>query len=197
MAPPAHDDWEQIRRWRQTRRTALIDARIHAGGKRRREWAQAIMPRVNSILADLEPGIVGFYWPFKGEFDARGLVRELLEQGWRAALPAVIEPRTPLEFRHWAPDTRLVPGVWKIPMPEERHLLAPTLLLVPLVGFDPGRYRLGYGGGYYDRTLASLTPRPLTLGIGYERCRLGTIFPQPHDIRMDIVVTEAATRRSP
>ena len=66
----------------------------------------------------------------------------------------------------------------------------PTNLLVPLVGFDTAAYRLGHGGGYYDRTLANLNPRPLTVGVGYEFGRLETIYPQPHDIPMDAIVTE-------
>ena len=69
--------------------------------------------------------------------------------------------------------------------------VTPDAVLVPLVGFDSGGYRLGYGGGFFDRTLASMEKHPVTIGVGFELCRLESIFPQPHDIPMDFVVTEA------
>ena len=75
-------------------------------------------------------------------------------------------------------------------MPADGRVVTPTVLLVPLLGFDEAGYRLGYGGGYYDRTLAAMTPRPLTIGVGYEVGRLKTIRPQPHDIPMDAIATE-------
>jgi 5-formyltetrahydrofolate cyclo-ligase len=80
-------------------------------------------------------------------------------------------------------------------VPAERQVVSPTALLVPLVGFDEQGYRLGYGGGYYDRTLAASKPRPLAIGLGYEFGRLATIHPQPHDAPMDAIVTEAGVRR--
>jgi 5-formyltetrahydrofolate cyclo-ligase len=85
--------------------------------------------------------------------------------------------------------------VWDIPIPIERQAVRPTALLVPLVGFDRQGYRLGYGGGYYDRTLAAMDPKPLIIGIGYEIGRLETIHPQPHDVPMDAIVTEAGVAR--
>jgi len=97
----------------------------------------------------------------------------------------------PLEFRAWAPDAKLVPGIWNIPVPADGAVIEPDALLVPLVGFDSEGYRLGYGGGYYDRTLASRRRKPLTIGVGFELSELPTIHPQPHDIPMDAIVTEA------
>jgi 5-formyltetrahydrofolate cyclo-ligase len=82
-------------------------------------------------------------------------------------------------------------GIWAIPIPADRLPVQPTVLLVPLLGFDERGYRLGYGGGYFDRTLAVARPRPLTIGVGYELGRLPTIYPQPHDIPMDAIVTDA------
>lgn len=187
--------WDDIRAWRRERRTELLEARVWAGNRQRSAWAGLIEPQLRTILAQRKPGIVGFYWPFKGEFDARDLINDLCAQGWQAALPAVVEPRTPLEFRTWAPGEPLVPGVWKIPVPKQGRVATPDTVLVPLVGFDPEHYRLGYGGGYYDRTLAHLSPRPLAIGVGFEQGRLATIYPQPHDIPMDAIVTEAGTVR--
>ena len=80
-------------------------------------------------------------------------------------------------------------GVWRIPQPAERHLLTPVLAVAPLVGFDRGCYRLGYGGGFFDRTLAALAPRALAVGIGYPELALQTIFPQPFDVPMDWILT--------
>jgi 5,10-methenyltetrahydrofolate synthetase len=93
-------------------------------------------------------------------------------------------------FRSWRQGEKLEHGIWNIPVPAEGAVVTPTLLLVPLVGFDPAGYRLGYGGGYYDRTLAQCVPRALTIGIGYAMSRLATIHPQPHDIPMDRILTE-------
>jgi 5-formyltetrahydrofolate cyclo-ligase len=105
-------------------------------------------------------------------------------------LPEVVEKAAPLVFRAWKPGDRLVSGVWNIPVPADGEPVQPDLLLIPLVGFDSRRYRLGYGGGYYDRTLAILDPRPLTVGIGHAFQYLPTIHPQPDDIPMDAIVTE-------
>jgi hypothetical protein len=121
----------------------------------------------------------------------RRLVADALAAGAKAALPVATEKQRPLEFRAWRPGTVLVKGRWNIPIPAEPSLVEPTVLLVPLLGYDRAGYRLGYGGGYYDRTLARMNPRPLTIGVGYELGRLETIHPQPHDIPLDAIVTEA------
>ena len=85
---------------------------------------------------------------------------------------------------------RMRRGVWNIPIPLEREVLTPEALIVPLVGFDGGLYRLGYGGGYYDRTLAAVARRPFCVGFGFAEARLPSIFPQPHDIPMDVIVVD-------
>jgi 5-formyltetrahydrofolate cyclo-ligase len=133
---------------------------------------------------------IGFCWPYKGEIDFRHFIRSAVEDGAEAALPVVVERAQPLEFWSWRPHIKMQRGVWNIPIPADRRPVRPTVLLVPLVGFDEGGYRLGYGGGYFDRTLAAATPKPLTIGVGYELGRLPTIHPQRHDIPMDAIVTE-------
>ena len=98
----------------------------------------------------------------------------------------------PLVFRRWTPETRMVRGDWNIPVPPpEAEALTPDITLAPVMGWDGACYRLGYGGGYFDRTLAALSPRPFTIGIGFQSARLATIYPQPHDIPLDVIVTEA------
>ena len=180
-----------MRRWRKERRAALIAARVAAGPRQRAAWDEAITAQILDGVPNLEWLVVGFYWPFKGEYDVRRIARQLHARGTRLALPVVVEKNRPLVFRPWTPEAKMVPGIWNIPVPAEGPAVEPDALLVPLVGFDGDGYRLGYGGGYYDRTLASLRRRPLTIGIGFELAELPTIHPQPHDIPMDAIVTEA------
>ena len=136
-------------------------------------------------------GRVGGYWPIRQEYDCLPLLRDVLAAGGDAALPVVIGPKQPLEFRPWTPRVRMAQGGWDIRHPADEPAVLPDTLLIPLVGFDAGGHRLGYGGGYYDRTLAALTQRPLTLGVGFELGRLASVRPQPHDIPMDYILTEA------
>jgi 5-formyltetrahydrofolate cyclo-ligase len=161
----------------------------------RREWSREIEMRLRVLLAERGGITLGVYWPFQAEFDPRPLVDSLIASGSTAALPAVIDKKGPLEYRAWRPGDPLVDGVWNIPVPEQRAIVVPQAVLAPLVGFDRRCYRLGYGGGYFDRTLAALAPRPLAIGVGFELSLLGTIHPQPHDIAMDFIVTEASLRR--
>jgi 5-formyltetrahydrofolate cyclo-ligase len=110
-----------------------------------------------------------------------------------AALPVVVEKQQPMEFWSWQPQMKLVRGIWNIPTPSERNPVQPTVLPVPLVGFDAAGYRMGQGGGYYDRTLATFAQKPLTIGIGHELGRLETIYAQRHDRSMDAIVTESGS----
>jgi 5-formyltetrahydrofolate cyclo-ligase len=189
------NDWNDIRRWRRAMRAELL--------KRRLAVPRAEKPRIRSLVGgliaehfpELCQACIGFYWPIKAEIDLRHLVGERIALGAEASLPAVIEKQQPVEFRAWRPRMKMARGFWNIPVPPQRDVVRPTALLVPLVGFDESGFRLGYGGGYYDRTLAAMTPRPLTIGIGYEFGRLETIYPQPHDIPLDAIVTEAGCLR--
>jgi 5-formyltetrahydrofolate cyclo-ligase len=183
--------WDEIRRWRREQRGSLIARRQAIPQDERRRLQPLVVELVEQRFPDLANALVGFYWPIRGEIGLHGLVRRLVEQGARAALPVVVDKGQPLEFRAWRPGAPLERGVWNIPVPATREVVRPTALLVPLVGFDAKGYRLGYGGGYYDRTLAAMSPKPLAIGIGYELGRLLTIHPQPHDIPMDAIVTEA------
>lgn len=187
--------WDEIRRWRREQRTNLIERRQAVPQNDRRRLTPLILEFVERHFPDLASTLVGFYWPFRGEVGIHPLVRRLVDRGVHAALPVVVEKRQPLEFWAWHPRMRLRRSVWNIPIPAERQVMQPTALLVPLVGFDAGGYRLGYGGGYYDRTLAAMDPKPLTIGVGLELGRLESIHPQLHDIPMDAIVTEAGVVR--
>ncbi|MGE3771281.1 MAG: 5-formyltetrahydrofolate cyclo-ligase [Gammaproteobacteria bacterium] len=184
------DDWPRVRAWRRAQREELIERRLALSNAGRRA-AQAAISRCLLDGADTLPiACVGYYWPFKGEVDLHTCIKLLAERGAIGALPVVLAKGAPMVFRAWSPGQPLARGIWDIPIPAQDERVQPTLLLVPLVGFDRAGYRLGYGGGYYDRTLAALSPRPLTIGIGYACTRLDTIHPQAHDIALDRILTE-------
>jgi 5-formyltetrahydrofolate cyclo-ligase len=180
--------------WRKERRAELLTRRQALDAATRRTMSAALEANLRKILTERAPAIVSFYWPFRGEFDARPLMRDLIAQGWQAALPVVVVKKAPLEFRLWTPGAPMVDGIWNIPIPRDGAVVTPGVALAPVVGFADG-YRLGYGGGYYDRTLAALSPRPFAIALGYEFQKLETIYPQPFDQRFDVVVTEAGIFR--
>jgi 5,10-methenyltetrahydrofolate synthetase len=191
------ESWDEIRRWRRARRDELIGARQALPQSARQDLQARVIALLDAHFPELSRGLIGFYWPIRGEIGLHGLIRRLVEEGAGAALPAVVEKGRPLAFFAWRPGDRLERGFWNIPVPAERLPVRPTVLLVPLVGFDAQGYRLGYGGGYYDRTLAAMTPRARAIGVGYELGRLETIHPQPHDVPMDAIVTEAGVFETP
>lgn len=131
-----------------------------------------------------------FYWPIRGEVSLLAEAVRAIAQGATAALPVVVGKDRPLVFRRWTPRTRMQPGTWNIPEPVDEPEVEPSFLLAPVVGFDGEGYRLGNGGGYFDRTLASLGARAFGIGVGMECLRLPTIHPEPHDVPMKLVVTE-------
>ncbi len=135
--------------------------------------------------------MVGGYFPFRGEIDVLPLLAEVQRRGAEIALPVVMGRAQPLAFRRWVPGDPLVAGVYGIPYPAREDRVEPDLLLVSLLGFDPACYRLGYGGGFYDRTLRAATTKPFTVGLGLEQGCLPTIHPQPYDVALDCTVTES------
>jgi 5-formyltetrahydrofolate cyclo-ligase len=188
-------DTNALKIWRRSERKRLLALRLAMSAAARRTAGRAIAERVYAALAG-RPGItVGVYSPFQGEFDPRPLIEQLIAAGWGTALPAVVDRKGPLEYRRWRPGEPLVAGVWDIPVPEQREIAVPEAVLAPLVGFDRQCYRLGYGGGYFDRTLAAMTPRALAIGVGFELSLIETIYPQAFDVPMDLIVTEVALRR--
>lgn len=193
------NDIQDVARWRRAERERLRAEReaLDVGG--RRAAANALADHLHQLLAQRFQGAVGQvmsgYWPIRGELGVLPLVTELHDRGVTVALPVVQGKGTPLLFRRWTPDTTMVRGVWNIPVPgPDAPAVYPDILLIPLLGWDPGGYRLGHGGGYYDRTLATLQPRPYTIGVGLQAARLDTIFPQPHDVPLDVIVTEAGVQ---
>jgi len=147
------------------------------------------------LLTPLAPRTLAFCAAVRGEFNAQALVSLLIDRGWRAAMPVVEAPDTPMSFRNWTPSVAMGVDRHGIPIPTEGEAATPDLVLLPLVAFDSQGFRLGYGGGYFDRTLAALVPRPFSIGVGFELARAKDIRPQQHDIRLDAIVTEAGIVR--
>jgi len=187
-------DAAAVKLWRRGERARLIALRQGLPAADRLRWSERIDAVLRGLLAE-RTGVLGVYWPFRGEFDPRSLIDWAIATGRAIALPVVVDKKGPLEYRAWRPGEPLVDGVWGIPIPEKRDLVIPSIVLAPLVGFDPACFRLGYGGGYFDRTLAALVPRPLAIGVGFAIQRLETIHPQPFDVPMDLIVTETGARR--
>jgi len=151
-----------------------------------------IMQALAALVAQLAPRTLGFCWPYRNEPDVRSFVAAWLGEtgARRAALPVVVAPASPMVFREWTPHSEMIPDRHGIPMPAHGDTLHPEVLLIPLNAFDDAGYRLGYGGGYFDRTLAQMAPAPITIGLGYESGRVSTTHPQPHDHPMHWIVTE-------
>ena len=186
----AADQASDVKRWRKAERNRLIEARLALPLPVRRQHDERMVDYLLPHL-DMAGSTVALYWPIRGEPDLRSLFDTLASRGIRCALPVLVADNSPLAFRSWSPGQPLVRGVWNILSPDESaDTVVPDILVAPMVGFDRARFRLGYGGGYYDRTLAAMPHKPKTIGIGYSLAGLQTIFPQPHDVPMDIVVTE-------
>jgi len=176
----------------------------------------ALAKRLTDEIARWAPRCIGFYWPIQGEFDARAIVGGWLAEAGvvegstsgavkmsatiaarLAALPVVTAPAAPLVFHRWTPDTPMTEGQYRIPVPQDTEVLVPDLLLVPCVGFTRDGLRLGYGGGFYDRTLHALSPAPRTIGIAYDALEISRLTAEAHDLALDAIVTESATYRRP
>jgi 5-formyltetrahydrofolate cyclo-ligase len=186
--------WPEVRIWRKGKRDAIIARRVARPAAERRQLSAPVIAYLRAAVTPTRCPVVGLYWPIRGEIDLRDFAREFVAAGGIVALPVVVQDAVPVEFWRWQPGVALKRGHWNIPVPPERDLVRPDVLVVPLVGFDSGRYRLGYGGGFYDRTLAVAVPRPHTIGIAFAEVELPSIHPQPHDIPMDVIVTEQFVR---
>ena len=188
----------ELMHWRKAERERLIAAREALS----LDALEQLRHRIDSHLERSFPGLararLAFCWPIRGEYDARHIARTLRERGALTALPVVIAPRQPLIFRQWRPGVELAQGALGIPYPVNSPQVVPSAVLLPLNGWDAAGYRLGYGGGFFDRTLAGLEKRPVVIGVGYELARIDSIRPQDWDIPVDWLVTERGIyRRDP
>jgi 5,10-methenyltetrahydrofolate synthetase len=184
-----------VARWRKAERQRLIAARLTLPVAAREECAAHVAADLDHLIPFSPSTIVSAYWPFRGEPDLRPWMAAVHARGARIALPIVVGKGMPLVFREWYPRARLEPGIWGIPVPAEGAEVTPTVVIAPLVGFDHHGYRLGYGGGFFDRTLAALDPKAVAIGVGHPIGALPTIYPQRHDIPMDWIVTGHKVQR--
>ena len=191
-------DLATLRAWRKAERDRLIAAREALPAATLDAFRRRIDAYLELSFPGLSSGRLAFCWPIKGEYDARHFARTMRDRGALTALPVVVAPKKPLIFREWHPGVRLATGALNIPYPVDSPEVQPDAVILPMNGWDAQGYRLGYGAGFFDRTLASLAKRPVVIGVSYELAKLDTIQPQQWDIPMDYVVTERGVyRRDP
>ncbi len=182
-------------RWRKS----LIDKRQSLPD---RLWRNDQLQRVMRVwLVNRPDTVIGAYWPIKGEFDPLPALFRWQEAGReedaqaqpqhrRIGLPVINKIDKTLTFHTWYPGCPMEEDAYGIPKPKDTEVVVPTLIFVPCVGYGPGGYRLGYGGGFYDRTLATLSPRPFTVGLGYDFAFVPELRPEPHDMPLDAVLVD-------
>ena len=190
LLPPPLANWAAVQSFRKAKRAELLVRRNSLTLHDRRRYAESLTAHLLATLELRSNAVLGFYWPIRGELDLRDFARRHSKAGGAVALPVVVAKDASVEFWQWEHGAAMQRGFWNIPVPAARNMAAPDVLLIPLVGYDAAGYRLGYGGGYYDRTLAAAAPRPLCIGVGYDDSELATIHPQPHDVAMELIVTE-------
>jgi 5,10-methenyltetrahydrofolate synthetase len=187
---------EDKARERKALRAALLDARLNLPD--RPERARALQQVMRIWLVGRTDTVIGAYWPIKGEFDPLPALHRWKEDGElqgeatrkRIGLPVVDKVHKTLTFHAWYPGCPMEEDAYGIPKPKGTEVIVPTVLFVPCVGYAPGGYRLGYGGGFYDRTLATLQPKPLTVGLGFGTAFLDDFEPEPHDVPLDAILND-------
>lgn len=172
-------------------RRRLIAERIALEDAYRLQTDNAIAVHIQTVLKRHAVKSLGVYWPIRGEPDLRLLFEELALHGTQLALPKVVGKDAPLCFIPWMPGEALKNDAYGTFTPDKSAMEGyPQALLIPCVGFTRERMRLGYGAGYYDRTLA-IAPRPYAIGVAYSS-GLSEFEPSEYDIALDVIVTEQA-----
>ena len=197
--PEPGADRAAILQWRRAERQRLLDARQALPAHTRQQHSAAIARHLSAWLGDVQGRTIAVYWPFRGEPVLHGWMAQVHAAGASCALPDVVQRQAPLRFLTWWPGATMARGVWDIPVPAAGIVVEPDIVVAPVVGFDPAGYRLGYGGGFYDRTLAARAAlpasKPQVIGVGYGLAAIASIHPLPHDIPMDVVITEHGPQR--
>ena len=177
-------------------RERLVKERLHLEDRLAR--ADALQDILRIWLIDRPDTVIGAYWPIKGEFDPLPALHRWKEDGEllaesqrrRIGLPVVNREHKTLTFHAWYPGCPMENDAYDIPKPKDTELIVPTLLFVPCLGYSAGGYRLGYGGGFYDRTLAALEPRPFTVGLGFTNGYLDEFEPEEFDLPLDAILND-------
>jgi len=178
---------------KQALRQQLIKYRKELPDTLYRHYSAQICEHINQAFPQLSTMRVGFYWPIKNEPDLRPLIESWMvsqRPGFSALLPVIQNADSPLVFRVWTPQSQMTIGQYGIPTLTDGEFMSPDVLLIPAVGFDRKCNRLGYGGGFFDRTLATIWPKPLCIGVSYQFGLIDTTCPVPHDIPLDAIVSE-------
>jgi 5-formyltetrahydrofolate cyclo-ligase len=185
--------------YRSEMRQARIRAREALPADRHAQLSASVLEHLHVLLAQRQAARLAFYWPIRAEIDCRPLVTRLIGQGWSACLPHIVDRSAAMTFRDWTPATAMINGEHGIPTVSDEASLQtvalPDVLLLPVNAFDREGFRLGYGGGYYDRTLAALPRRPWVVGVGFDLARVDSIRPHSQDHALDAVVTESGIER--
>ena len=176
-------DKKVLRRQLQAERQSMVD---------RHQRSVHLQEVLRVWLVGRSETTIGAYWPIKGEFDALPALYRWSEAHAerRIGLPVINRETKQLAFHVWYPGCPMEEDAFGIPKPKDTEQFQPQLLLVPCVGFGPRGLRLGYGGGFYDRTLAAITPRPVTVGVGYGHGFLPWLEAEAHDVPLDAMLTD-------
>ena len=194
LSPPrATHSGQEIAALRKALRNERIAAREALPEADRQGHTARIEEHLDTLIARLAPERLAFCWPWRGEVDVTPWVRRWLatSPSRQAALPVVDARHQAMRFLRWHPEREMGRDLHGIPVPTGDEAVQPEVVLIPLNVFDKAGYRLGYGGGYFDRTLATLRPAPVCVGVAFELARAASVHPQPHDQPMDWIVTEA------
>lgn len=150
------------------------------------QWKCANLLR--GLLAEMSPGVIGWYMPLTHEINLSRLAQELQEEGGTLALPRVVAAHMPLVFNQWIPGQKFDADKLGLPCASGMEVL-PTVLVIPMLGYNRKGYRLGYGGGFYDLTLASLSRPPVTIGVCYTEMEIEDFPAEAYDIPLTHIIT--------
>lgn len=195
--PPSVEHSADHRVFRAALRREKLAARMALDPAAHAVLSAGVEQHLATLLLPLAAQTLAFCAPVRGEFDVQPLASRLIQHGWRAAMPVVQAVDAPMRFHAWTPASEMGTDRHGIPIPHDGEEIVPDIVLLPLLAFDAQGFRLGYGGGYFDRTLAAMVPRPQAIGVGFELGRVPDIRPQAHDIPLVAVVTEKGVLRFP
>ncbi len=192
-----NDPKAELRRRSLARRDLVTPREAHEAAASIAAQGVALVARIAREAA-LDASIVSVYWPIRSELNTRPLIDALAAEGCRVTLPVMHKVRHPLVFRAFAPGDDLVKGPFGLSEPsDEKPAYDPDIVFSPLAAFDRRGFRLGYGGGIYDATLSTLRAKKpvIAIGVAYACQEADQVPIEPHDQRLDCVMTEQETRQ--